>query len=517
MKSQIPGWTGSTLLIWCVAMAGCQSGSGDFDSDIASEDGATYGEAGAPTGRNANIDGEATSEKQPPAAAEPGNATITHGPLLGQVQPTSAGIWLRTSKTANVAVHWADNAQFANSKSTAITRTALASDLTGKIWLRGLTADKTYWYRIVLNDTPQPGVWQFRTAPGSSTASFTMAVLTDFDAAAAPLLTAVNALKPSLVAFEGDLDHRNPGQAKGVILAPAAALTSMRAMHKELRGSGSLFGKDFHALMTARKGIQYPLLHVWDDHDYGMNNASIAFARRPQAIQAFNEYFIKASNEGSDPERGIWQKQAYGAADIFLLDLRSERDPNMAPNGLNGVPAAACDAMHGASRHTKTMLGPQQKQWFKDNLLASTRKWKIILSTVPFNPDCKAYDGWGAFPDERKEIVDFINNSSITGVIFVSGDIHSGGAIDDGTNSDFPEISTPWANVRDDFVDTWIHGTDPKCEQGNTCGNWSGGMFCGAPSGPGGPGLAYLEVREAKVVMSVRGKLGGIRKQLTVY
>ena len=57
------------------------------------------------------------------------------------------------------------------------------------------------------------------------------------------------------------------------------------------------------------------------------------------------------------------------------------------------------------------------------------------MSSVPFNPGTKPYDAWGGFLDERGELLQFIEDNNITGVVVMTGDIHSGGAMDDGTNS----------------------------------------------------------------------------------
>ncbi|HZO16759.1 MAG TPA: alkaline phosphatase D family protein [Polyangiaceae bacterium] len=415
---------------------------------------------------------------------------ITHGPIVGAVRPDSARIWLRTNGSADVVIEHSADETFANSVKTQPKPTGPGKDFTVKVSLEGIPQNAMRHYRVYLDGKRQGGVRHFKTAPASDSASFSFAVLSDFKEEPAPVLQAVDELKPDLLVFLGDLDHRNPGEA------PTAdeALKNMRQMHRELLGGATAFGADFQRVVVDRPGRQYPFIHVWDDHDFGINNSDITFEYRHQALSAFDEYFVKASREGEDAPRGVWQLQPYGCADLFVLDLRSERDPNNAPDL---VPPD----QHSASFHEKTLLGPQQKAWLEQKLLGSTKKWKILLSTVPFNPGCKPYDAWGNFLDERAELVQFIQSHGIGGVVIVSGDIHSGGGIDDGTHSDFPELSVPHANCGG-FVDTYK----------DQPGSWSHGLL----SGLDGPGFGYLELSPAELRMSVRGKLGGKKKELVV-
>ena len=80
-----------------------------------------------------------------------------------------------------------------------------------------------------------------------------------------------------------------------------------------------------------------------------------------------------------------------------------------------------------------------QLQWLKDGLLASTAKWKVIFTSVTTNTATKLLDGWAGYQTEWNNLRDFINTNQIQGILFISGDLHLG-AIDNGTNSGFPEM-----------------------------------------------------------------------------
>jgi hypothetical protein len=75
-----------------------------------------------------------------------------------------------------------------------------------------------------------------------------------------------------------------------------------------------------------------------------------------------------------------------------------------------------------------------QLHWLKHGLLTSTARWKIIFTSVVTNPTTKFPEGWGAYQTEWNSLRDFINNTNIQGVVFISGDVHAEG-IDNGLHA----------------------------------------------------------------------------------
>jgi alkaline phosphatase D len=206
---------------------------------------------------------------------------------------------------------------------------------------------------------------------------------------------------------------------------------------------------------------------MWDDHDYGENNGDMYATWKPLATQAFREYhpnYPRANSSG-----GNWYKFRCAQSEIFVLDLRSQRDNRW-----------------DTDNEQKSMLDGNnipdgQKAWLLSGLKNSTATWKFILSTVPFNPTVVKDDSWFGYRTEQAEIVDFINDHEIKNVIFVSGDIHTGGAIDDGSNSFFPEISVPHSNFQFQL--------EIDCAAWD-CGDWSEGLFSGYEAN----GFALIDV-----------------------
>ena len=292
--------------------------------------------------------------------------------------------------------------------------------------IQGLLPETKYYYRAVINGTPlnDATVRSFVTyAAPDTVAQFSFAVTADLQninadpSVPAPAYDSIAAEDHAFLMQLGDIDHRNP-----------STLSRMREMHCEVRGPGNASGADFAKYIAPKM----PLVYIWDDHDFGGNNSDKNFSGKAAALQSYNEYYPTVTRPN---QAGIWHSFRYGQAEFFMLDVRSHRDPASQPDGPSKSMLDGND------------IANDQFTWLKNGLLNSTATWKFVASGVAFNPTTKPEDSWGDYARERQELVNFIENNGITGVIVLSGDLHSGGAIDDGRNSDFPEMSVPHTNL----------------------------------------------------------------------
>jgi hypothetical protein len=166
-----------------------------------------------------------------------------------------------------------------------------------------------------------------------------------------------------------------------------------------------------------------PIAYVWDDHDYGDNNADATSPSRPAAMEVFREYVPHYPLQGDDA--AIGQAFTIGRVRVIMTDTRSARSPTT-------------DVDDGE----KTMLGDAQRQWFEQELLAAADRYPLILwvNSVPWIAAAEpGGDDWGGYSTERAELADAIAEHDIEGLVMVSGDAHMV-AIDDGTNSDFSTV-----------------------------------------------------------------------------
>lgn len=422
---------------------------------------------------------------------------LTHGPIVGAVTDSSADIWVRikipnTSKVQIVTSPQAENLNQSTSPSVIVSSLLPISysttpqsvwDYTWKGTVGHLSPNTKYYYTLDVNGQilsaatyPNSVYPSFKTyvTPGQK-AEFKVVFYTDFfwnQDAIYNTFQFINRLKqltlpPAVVFLGGDLWH-----ADAVIHVQSAVefINNQRSLFRRAYATNTGVFSYFHNDILSH----YPLVHIMDDHDTGVNNADGTFRYKTQSLQILQEYFPTYPLPVSG--KGFWQKFSYGQADFFLLDVRSQRSPYTDSN----------------SDPNKTMLGKEQFQWLKQSLLQSKATWKFIYTGVVFNSTLGKTDSWMGYMKERTELVRFLkgqsadNTTAISGVIFISGDAH-GGAIDDGTFADFPEMLVPGPETR-------------HCWTTAEVGKWSNGYYSsphisgGEDSNPPCPGFAIANI-----------------------
>ncbi|MGI9614999.1 MAG: alkaline phosphatase D family protein, partial [Acidimicrobiales bacterium] len=154
-----------------------------------------------------------------------------------------------------------------------------------------------------------------------------------------------------------------------------------------------------------------PTAYVWDDHDYGPNDADRASPSRQAVSTAYRQ---AVPHYGVDPDIDASIAQAFtvGRIRFVLSDTRSQRT-------------------------SATMLGERQLNWLIDELTSSARTHGAVVwvNPTPWISE-NGTDDWGGYPEERQQIADALARENVDNLVMVSGDAHMV-AIDDGTNSGY--------------------------------------------------------------------------------
>jgi alkaline phosphatase D len=157
---------------------------------------------------------------------------------------------------------------------------------------------------------------------------------------------------------------------------------------------------------------------IWDDHDYGPNDSNRTFEFKDVALQAFRAYWPNPS-AGTPEHPGIYTKFVWGDAAFFLLDNRYHRDETTLRQDL--MP-------------NKTVWGREQLEWLKQSLLHTKRlrlyPFKFIVTGGQFLQSAdttQRTESHEHFRAEREELINFIRDQDITGVVFLTGDVHHSG------------------------------------------------------------------------------------------
>ena len=154
-----------------------------------------------------------------------------------------------------------------------------------------------------------------------------------------------------------------------------------------------------------------PQFAMWDDHDYGPNNIGKSYILKETSRTVFNSYFCNPSS--GENGQGIYTMNSWGDADIFMTDDRWWRSNDELKDSVDGKP-----------NPDKRMLGTQQMEWLKNSLLYSNATFKIVaVGGQVLNP-VSPYETWWKFPAEYMELMNFIKEYKINGVLFLTGDRH---------------------------------------------------------------------------------------------
>lgn len=202
------------------------------------------------------------------------------------------------------------------------------------------------------------------------------------------IFDAIAAKQPDLMLWLGDnLYFQRPD-----FLDPEA----MAARHRRQRAFAPLA-----RLLTATSHIA-----IWDDHDFGWNNADGSYPLKGEALRLFKLYWANPSF-GLPELPGVFGFAMYGDVDLLLTDGRYYRSHAQLPDS----PA-------------KTMFGAAQLEWIKGSLLNARGAVKILAGGSQFWNAASRYDGLYQFPTEQKALADFLLAQRIDGLLFVSGDRH---------------------------------------------------------------------------------------------
>lgn len=154
-----------------------------------------------------------------------------------------------------------------------------------------------------------------------------------------------------------------------------------------------------------------PQYAVWDDHDFGPNDAGKNYIFKDESRTIFNDYWLNP-NSGENNE-GIYTMFNYSDVDFFLLDDRFFRSDVKMPDSINNL-----------TNEDKAYFGKKQLDWLKNNLLFSKATFKIIVTGNQVLNPINNYECVEHYPKEYNDLIGFLTNQKINGVVFLTGDRH---------------------------------------------------------------------------------------------
>jgi alkaline phosphatase D len=282
-----------------------------------------------------------------------------------------------------------------------------AEDSVARVDLTGLQPGTTYGYRVLIDGraVELDAALEFHTQP----ALYGLANVQDFSVAMGSC---------AYTKKEDVADPDNPyGNDAGIFDAITDQHPDMmlwlgdnlylRERDIELPGGMAARYRAIHSTGAVQRLLRsVPNYAVWDDHDYGPNDAGGDFALKDVSLALFQRFWANPSY-GLPETPGVFTHVRHQDVDFFLLDDRWYRDSD------NADPESH-----------KVMLGEDQMAWLRRSLLDSTASYKVIVNGTQMLNEANSFESWSHYDNERSDFLRWLDNAGIEGVLFVSGDRH---------------------------------------------------------------------------------------------
>ncbi len=331
---------------------------------------------------------------------------LQSGPMICYSDNREVLLWVQTKISADVKIdYWVKS--LPNRKySTNTVKTQKQQGFTAKLFADSVSEGKTYEYELFINnkkinfDYPHEfktqKIWQWRTDPPDiKFAMGSCAYINDslFDRPGKPygggyeVFESIYKYQPDFFLWLGDNLYFRDGDWN--------TLTGIFNRYTQTRSLPQMQPMLANCSNYA----------IWDDHDFGPNDADRGFWNKEMTLDAFKLFWGNPSY-GINGGKGITTMFSWSDCDFFLLDNRYWRSPNLRKTG------------------EREILGDEQIQWLIDNLVSSTATFKFIVMGGQFlNPYAK-YEVYVQYAAERNKILKLIEEENIKGVIFLTGDRH---------------------------------------------------------------------------------------------
>lgn len=330
----------------------------------------------------------ASSTAQEPAVIGADAERGLLGPVLGDLRPDGAKVWVRLGEGRT-----ARRTLFEDGAPRSRGPLSPRPDADGTAVLELERLRPGVLYRILLEVEGQPDLEVTFTTPRphaevtAARAVFGSCASHDrFEAQ--PIWTAMGAAAPDALVLLGDTPYID-----------STELTRQRRRYRE-----------FWSIPELRPvAASVPVYATWDDHDFATNDQVGAQPGRERSRRAFIEYHPQPSF--GDGERGIYTSFRRGPMEVFLVDTRWFGD----------------EEGFGAPDSGQTsLLGAVQRERLIAAVSASDAAVKVLACGMVWNGAVRPgkRDCWWTWRHERDAVFAALGAAKVTGLVLVGGDVH---------------------------------------------------------------------------------------------
>lgn len=237
---------------------------------------------------------------------------------------------------------------------------------------------------------------------------------------------------PARIAFGSCADQERPQPILETVVARSPDLFVYLGdnIYGDTEDMGELRAK--YAILAARPEFRAlrakcPLLAIWDDHDYGANDAGRYYPKKAESREVFLDFWREPADSARRDHPGIYHAHTFRAKgralQVILLDTRTFRD-DLLLAGEAPEPPLKNDYRPNPDPGA-TILGEAQWDWLRERL-AEPADLRIIATSIQFGHSYNGWESWTNVPHERERMIELIAETRANGVVFISGDVHWG-------------------------------------------------------------------------------------------
>ena len=334
------------------------------------------------------------------------SGVIQCGPLNGYAEMREAVVWIQTKKAVSVSMmYWSKNDSSIAFHTDTI-QTEKTTGYTAKLLADEVMPGTVYEYRILINDVPVTFEyplefktqmdWAYKTNPPAfkmiiSSCSYINEPISDRPGEPYggnyEIFETMASMKPDAVFWLGDNVYLRPmdwGSRTGFI----HRYTHSRSIPElqKLLATGQHFA-------------------IWDDHDFGPNDANGSFTGETYAHEIFRLFWPNPTLMTFEGEQSIATAFDFCGISFFALDDRSFRTENFKDS-------------------SGQVYGKAQLDWLINNLAYSRSPFKIVACGGQILNDAQVYENLSNYTIEYNYLLQRIEEENIKGVIFITGDRH---------------------------------------------------------------------------------------------
>lgn len=342
------------------------------------------------------------------SVAAQGNMVLS-GPMLGYAEMREAVVWLQVKKASKVKLRfWESQEAEPSYKWTETVGTSPSTANTAKLYLNNLEPGKTYAYEVWVNDEKQifdyplqvstEPLWDYRTEPPAfkiALGSCTYINEEAYDRPGTPyggsyeIFKSIRDKNPEAMLWLGDNIYLRPADwwTRSGYLARYTHTRSLPQIQELLASC--------------------PNYAIWDDHDFGPNDASGSWIHKDLALETFKLFWANPSYGYRDMP-STFSAFNFRDCDFIMLDNRYYRTETTKQGDI----------------YPEQMFGKKQIDRMIDLLKQSRAPYKFVLSGGQILNNAKVYENFSNYEEERNYMLDRIVDEDIQNVIFISGDRH---------------------------------------------------------------------------------------------